>query len=109
MNFTDYYEKTAFPVTICNEEGIIIYMNVASQNNFAKRGGKDLIGKSLFDCHNENSGRIIRELIENDKTNTYFLEKDGVKRLIHQTPWYKDEKVAGLIELIIPVQENKLK
>ena len=32
-------------------------------------------------------------------TNTYTVEKNGVKKLIHQTPWRDEEgKIAGLVE-----------
>jgi hypothetical protein len=40
-----------------------------------------------MDCHNENSRRIIREIMETHKKNVYSIEKRGRKKLICQTPW----------------------
>ena len=37
-------------VTVCDTEGVILYMNEKACRTFAKHG--NLIGKNLFDCHN---------------------------------------------------------
>ena len=56
---------------------IIRYMNMAARKNYAKYG--DLIGKSIFDCHNSQSSEIIR--------NTYpKLEKGSAEEFIYKTP-----------------------
>jgi DUF438 domain-containing protein len=90
-----------FAVTVCDTEGTIIYMNKKSQATFA--GAETLIGKSLFDCHNENSCRIIREIMATGIPNSYTIEKRGIKKLIHQTPWYENGKPAGLVEISIEI------
>ena len=33
----------------------IVFMNRRALENYKDRGGKSLIGESIFDCHNENS------------------------------------------------------
>ncbi len=48
-------------VTVCDAEGIIIYMNDKSRETYRKHG--DLIGKNLYDCHSERSREIIRHLL----------------------------------------------
>jgi hypothetical protein len=35
--------------------------------------------------------------------NVYTIEKNGVKKLIFQSPWYKDGKYAGLVELSLEI------
>jgi hypothetical protein len=37
-------------------------------------------------------------------SNSYTIEKNGVKKLIHQTPWRENGEPAGLVEfsLVIP-------
>ena len=35
--------------------------------------------------------------------NSYTIEKKGIKKLIHQSPWFEDGKPAGLIEISIEI------
>ena len=66
MELTKYFksiiEMDRVSVVICDLDHTIIYMNPAAIGRYAKRGGKDLIGKSLMDCHNEKSKEIIEKL-----------------------------------------------
>ena len=39
-------------------------MNPAAIQRYEKRGGKDLLGKSLLDCHNEKSREMIHNVID---------------------------------------------
>lgn len=51
-------------VVICDLDHKIIYMNPASICRYEKWGGKDLMGKSLLDCHNEKSREMIIKVLE---------------------------------------------
>ncbi len=95
------WDEYPFAVTVCDKEGVIIYMNNKSQETFADDGGKNLIGKNLYDCHSGKSQKKIKEIIANGSSNTYTIEKKGVKKLIHQAPWFNKGKVAGLVEISI--------
>ncbi len=97
----DWVDEFPSPVTVCDVDGKIIAMNNASCSIFSKQGGIDLIGKSLFDCHSDASGRIIRKMLLNESAQTYITENKGKKRLVHQAPWYEKGKFAGLVETII--------
>jgi transcriptional regulator with PAS, ATPase and Fis domain len=88
-----------FAVTVCDAEGKIIEMNGKAAATFAKDGGKYLIGKSLLDCHPEPAKTKLKAMLAKPRTNAYTIEKNGVKKLIYQTPWLKDGKPAGLVEL----------
>jgi DUF438 domain-containing protein len=46
-------EQMDCAVTVCDKDGIIIYMNEKSRKTFEKYG--NLIGKNLMDCHNPSS------------------------------------------------------
>jgi PAS domain S-box-containing protein len=102
----DYFEEVENPITVCDANGIILYMNAASRQMLSKYGEQSLIGKSLYNCHNENSNRIIRELFEQKKSNTYMVEKEGKRKLVHQTPWFENGQLAGLIEMITFLPED---
>ena len=91
-------------VTVCDREGIIVYMNDQSVRTFAADGGKALLGKDLWGCHPEVAREKIRRIMETGASNSYTIEKNGVKKLIHQTPWHENGELAGLVEfsLVIP-------
>ncbi len=94
-------KELSLAVTVMDADGKILEMNNKACATFAKYGGADLVGKSLYDCHNQNSQKKIHELLGEKKSNTYTIEKGGTKKLIHQTPWYEDGKIAGLVEFSI--------
>ena len=51
-------------IVICNLKHEIIYMNPAAVNSYAKRGGDKLIGRSLLDCHNQESRDKIQKVVD---------------------------------------------
>lgn len=64
---------------------------------FAKHG--DLIGRNLFDCHNERSRETIRRMLASGGTNAYTIEKQGVRKMIYQTAWKERGEIRGLVEI----------
>lgn len=90
-------------ITVCDNEGIITEMNEKSAATFKDDGGFGLIGKSLFECHGKESTAQILELIDEKKTNIYTIEKNGVKKLIYQSPWYENGEMKGLVELSLEI------
>lgn len=83
--FKSIIEQETVPVVICSTDHIIIYMNPAAIENYRKRGGAELIGKSLLDCHNERSVKIIKSVAayfeknsDNDIVFTHFNEKKNL-------------------------------
>lgn len=91
-------------VTVCDRKGIIVFMNDQAARTFSADGGKSLLGKKLWDCHPEAAREKIRHIMEMGASNSYTIEKNGVKKLIHQTPWHENGELAGLVEfsLVIP-------
>ena len=45
----------------------------------------------------------IDNIFHNEKLNAYTIEKNGVKKLIYQVPWYDGEEFGGLIEFSLPI------
>ena len=71
-------------VVICDLEHTIIYMNPVAIERYAKWGGKDLMGKSLMNCHNEKSREMIEKVIDwfkaskdNNIVYTFFNQKEN--------------------------------
>lgn len=92
-------------VTVCDRQGVIVYMNDKSVRTFAADGGKALLGKNLMACHPEPARRKILDIMAAGTSNSYTIEKNGVKKLIHQVSWFENGALAGLVEfsLVIPL------
>ena len=62
--FKSIIDEDHCAVVICDLSHKIIYMNPTACERYAKRGGADLIGKSLLNCHNEKSCELIGKVID---------------------------------------------
>jgi len=99
----EWMKEAGFSVTVCDEQGVIVWMNDRALSSFAEEGGARLLGASLFDCHPEPARSKLAAILSEKRTNVYTIEKNGVKKLIYQTPWYHDGVFAGLVELSLPL------
>ncbi len=106
MNGFEWVKELNVAVTVCDLEGIVLYMNDKSERTFSKEGGKSLIGTNLMACHSAKSQAKIVDLLNNSATNAYTIEKNGVKKLIFQTPWYTEGKISGLVELSMEIPQE---
>ena len=88
-------------VTVCDTEGVILYMNEKARATFAKHG--DLIGRNLFACHSERSREMIRRMLATGGTNAYTIEKQGVRKMIYQTAWKEHGEIRGLVEISMEI------
>ncbi len=90
-------------VTVCDPEGILLEMNDKAARTFEKDGGMDLIGKSMLDCHPEPARTKTERLLAAREKNVYTIEKNGIKKLIFQSPWYKNGQYSGFVELSLEI------
>ncbi|KAF0108452.1 MAG: PAS fold domain protein [Anaerolineaceae bacterium] len=100
MDYVDFSWIKEFPaaVTVCDADGIILEMNDKSARTFEKDGGRALIGKNVLDCHPDPSRGKLERLMARQEKNVYTIEKNGVKKLIYQSPWYRGGQYAGFVE-----------
>ena len=99
----DWAEAMACSVTVADKDCVITYMNRRAREQYKKHG--NLVGKNLLDCHNERSRGIIRRILETGGTNSYTIEKNGVRKMIYQTACTgADGQVEGIVEvsMVIP-------
>lgn len=82
--FKSIIDQDRCAVVICDLAHTIIYMNPTAVTRYEKYGGVSLLGKSLLDCHNENSRDMIKRTVEwfaADRSNniiyTYHNEKEN--------------------------------
>ena len=105
MDF-NWAEKMDCAVTVCDTEGTVIYMNERSRATFNK-DGQSMVGRSMIPCHNERSQAIIQQMLTEGTTNCYTIDKNGVRKLIYQTPWrHEDGSIGGLVEISIVLPEQ---
>ncbi len=102
---TEHAWVKEFPgaITVCDPEGIILEMNERAIKSFQNQGGEKLIGTNLMDCHPEPAREKLKGLMERQEANVYTIEKKGSRRLIYQTPWHRDGKYAGFVEIILTI------
>ena len=69
------------PVVICDLDHTIVYMNPAAVQMYQKYGGAQLLGKSLFGCHNPKSKERIEQVVrwfsEDRSNNMIFIVRDN--------------------------------
>jgi len=94
-----YFSEIPVAITVTDLNGDIVYMNNKSEKVFENYGGKELIGKNIFNYHNSNSQNQITEMLKNNTTNVYTIEKNGIKKIIFQSPWTVNNTVKGMVEL----------
>ena len=98
MTMNDFFKYVEPAVTVCDTECVIVYQN---EKSVAVNG--DMRGKCML---------IIARILSEGATNSYTISKKGQRKLIHQTPWYKDavdgsgRTVAGIVELSVVIPEE---
>lgn len=101
INFNEWPQAVNCAITVCDTDGVILYMNERARATFASHG--DLIGKNLFACHSPQSQEKIRHMLATGESNAYTISKDGLRKVIYQTPWRRDGIVAGMVEISMVV------
>ncbi len=101
-----WVKEFAGAVTVCDTEGVILAMNDKSLKTFEKDGGTALLGTNLLECHPEPSRTQVAELLLSRKANAYTIEKNGIKKLIYQHPWYENGVYKGFVELSLEIPEK---
>ena len=96
-------EQDRAAVVLCDLEHTIIYMNPAAIQNYAKHGGEKLIGRSLLDCHNAESGKRIQQVIDwfaadvsHNLVYTFHNEKQN--KDVYMVALRDDDKLIGYYE-----------
>ena len=103
MDISKFMDNLNASVTICDTSGIIIYMNDKAVKTFEKYGGNKLINTNILDCHPEPAKTKLAELIKTQKSNYYTIEKDGIKKLLYQFPWYEGNEYKGYAEIVLEI------
>jgi len=90
-------------ITVSDLDGIILEMNDRAAADYADRGGRALIGTNMLACHPEPARTRVRELLEARRKNIYTIEKNGIRKLIYQSPWFESGTCRGFVELSLEI------
>jgi PAS domain-containing protein len=85
--FKSVLEQDREPVVICGSDHTIIYVNPAAAEHYAKYGGYDIVGKSIFYCHNARSVELIKNV-------TDWFQKDPANNLVRT--FYSEKQSADI-------------
>ncbi len=98
INFTDHLDLS---VTVCDKHGTIVYMNEKAKATFG-----NVVGQDVYACHPPHAKEMIKKMLETGASNSYTIEKKGIKKLIYQTPWRDNGEICGLVEfsMVIPFE-----
>ncbi|HSO13729.1 MAG TPA: hypothetical protein VLT51_15245 [Anaerolineales bacterium] len=99
MKEHEWIKEFPAAITVCDEDGILLEMNDKAAKTFEDDGGRKLIGSNMLDCHPEPARIKTERLLAAREKNVYTIEKNGVKKLIYQSPWYRNGQYAGFVEL----------
>jgi PAS domain S-box-containing protein len=100
---SEWIKNLPCAMTICDLQGIVLEMNDKAAETFQAFGGSSLIGKSLMDCHPEPARSKLQQLLESGESNVYTIEKNGIRKLIYQSPMYSNNQRSGMVELVIEI------
>lgn len=92
-------------VTVCDKDGVIVYMNKKSQETF-NSNGESMVGRSMIPCHSKHSQEKIYEMLSQGTSNSYTITKNGVRKMIYQTPWRENGEIKGLVEISMVIPED---
>ena len=105
--FDSWNEEVVFVDT----SHIIQYINAPAVKKYARWG--DILGKSIFDCHNADSGKMIREMFERFQNgeNDILFASNEKHRVYMRAVRDKQGKLIGYYERFEPptVKQSKEK
>jgi hypothetical protein len=93
-------------VLVCDTQGTILEINLEAERLFLEDGGYGLLGTNVLACHPEPARSKLAGMLDRQASNAYYNTEDGEKRFFFQSPWFKDGKYAGFVEISFPVPDQ---
>lgn len=106
MKYPDWVQQFPAAVTICDRDGVILYMNDGAVQLFRKSGGSQLIGTNVLDCHPKPARARLSHMLATRETDVFHVEENGTTRIVYDAPWYVDGEYCGFVELSFEVPRD---
>jgi transcriptional regulator with PAS, ATPase and Fis domain len=93
----------SFPaeIIVCDPDGKILGMNETAIQNYKAVGGAALVGRNVFDHHEEPSRSQLRAMVKSRQPRIYTTQKAAQKKLVVIAPWYEAGAYAGFTLQVI--------
>lgn len=96
MDLTPYFksvlDQDRAPVVLCDLNHMVLYMNPAAGERYARQGGMALVGTSLLDCHSPKANEMIERVVE-------WFGADRRNNLIYTSRNDKENKDVYMVAL----------
>ncbi len=103
MSEHEWIDEFPGAITVCDATGVLLEMNDKAARTFEADGGRGLIGSNMLACHPDRARSTAERLLAARERNVYTIEKNGVRKLIYQSPWFRDGAYAGFVELSLEI------
>lgn len=90
--FKSILDQDGSPVVVCDLQHKILYMNPVAVARYERFGGEKLLGKNLMDCHNSQSGQMIRRVLD-------WFEADRSHNRVHTAYNEQENKDVYMVAL----------
>lgn len=93
----------SFPaeIIVCDPDGNIVEMNQKAILLYQEEGGEAMVGRNIFDHHEEPSRSQVKSVVNQRKTTIYTAEQGGNKKLVCIAPWFQQDEYAGFTLLVL--------
>jgi len=93
-------------IMVCDQDGVILEMSDVAIQIYRKEGGAKMIGRNVFDHHQEPAKSQMMNVVRQRRHVIYTTKKGGIKKLVSIAPWFRADEYAGfaLIVLDLPTQ-----
>jgi len=88
-------------IMVCDPDGKILEMNEMAIRLYEKEGGVAMIGRNVFDHHQEPARSQVRAVVEKRETVIYTTEKGKQKKLVCIAPWYEQGDYSGFALVVL--------
>lgn len=92
-------------IMVCDAAGTILEMSDAAIQIYEKEGGTAMIGRNVFEHHNENARKQMMAVVNQRKHVIYTTEKGGLKKLVSIAPWFQEREYAGFALIVLDLPE----
>jgi hypothetical protein len=96
---TAWIKEFPAAIIVCDRDGIILEMNDIAARSLSKSGGSALIGNNMRGCHSDACLGKLEQILTNPHTNTYINIRNGIQKLIFQSPWYSNGEYSGFVQI----------
>jgi hypothetical protein len=93
-------------IMVCDAAGTILEMSDVAIQIYEKEGGAAMIGRDIFEHHNERSRKQLMAVVNQRKHVIYTTEKGGLKKLVSIAPWYREGEYAGFALIVLDLPEK---